>query len=109
MGVAETVGIDLAQRVRVVIRGEPVGLWNGVVAEPLHSAGRLRTARIEAQDGGHDRVEALRLTGRVRVRSAAVAESVIAPARVEQPVVRLAGFSGRIEFGGSQRVSGVSH
>ena len=35
MGVAEAVGIDLAERVGVAIGGEPVGDRNRVVAEPF--------------------------------------------------------------------------
>ena len=88
VGVPESVGVDLAERFRVAIRGELVGHRNRVVAEAFRAAGDRRTARIEAQDGGHDRVEALRLAGCARVRSAAVAESVVAAAGVEQAVVQ---------------------
>ena len=57
-----------------------------------------RTARIDAQDRGDDRVEPLRLAGIVRVRSAAVAEPEIAAARVEQAVVGRARLRRRVEL-----------
>ncbi len=57
-----------------------------------------RTARIDAQNGGDDRIEPLRLRGIAGVRSAAVAESEIAAAGVEQAVIGIAGFRGRVEF-----------
>src|SRR6187549_400318 len=100
MGVAEAIGVDFAERLRIAIGGELVGHRNRVIPESLYSAGDLRTARIEPKDGRHDRVQTLGLTCRVRVRSSAVAESVIAPARVEQSVVGISRLGRGIEFGG---------
>src|SRR5258705_12540956 len=63
-----------------------------------------RTARIDAQDGGDDRIEALRLKRIARVRSAAIAETVIAAAGVEQAVVLIAGLGCRVELDRAHRM-----
>ena len=54
-----------------------------------------------------DRVEPLRLRWVARVRSAAVAESVIAAAGVEQAVVGIAGLRGRVELDRAHRMREV--
>ena len=107
MGVAESVGVDLAERLRIAVRGELVDRRNRVVAEPLRAFGDGRTARIDAQDGADDRVETLRLAGIVRIRPAAVAEPEIAAARVEQAVVGRAGLRRRVELDVAERVREV--
>src|SRR6185503_7080063 len=98
VGVAESVGVDFAQRVRGTGRGELVGLWNSVVAEAFHAARDRRAARIDAQDGGYDRIETLRLRRVALVRPAAVAEPMITAADVEQPVVGVPGLHRRVEL-----------
>jgi hypothetical protein len=104
VGIAEAVGVDLAERFGIAVGSELVRHRNRVVAEALHAACHFGTARIETQDRGHDRVEALRLAGGARIRSAAVAESVIAAAGVEQSVIRITRLRRRIEFHRAHRV-----
>ena len=94
--IAESIGVDFAKRVRVPVRGELVGHRNGVIAEPLLPVRYRRAARIDAQDSGDDRVEALGLAGSARIGPAAVAESVIAAARIQQPVIRITRFRRRV-------------
>jgi hypothetical protein len=107
VGVAEPVGVDLAERLRIVVGRELVGGRNRVVAQALHPLAHRRAARIDAQDGADNRVEALRLTGIVGLRAAAVAEPEIAAARIEQPVVGRAGPGGGIELEVAVRVRQV--
>src|SRR5258705_10382655 len=63
-----------------------------------------RTARIDAQDGGDDRIEALRLKRIARVRSAAIAEAMIAAAGVEQAIVGMAGLCRGVELDRAHRM-----
>src|SRR5262249_11133898 len=71
---------------------------NGVVAKSLDTACHLRTARIETQDRGDDRIKTLRLGGDARVWTSSVAEAVIAAARVEKSVVGIARVCRRLEL-----------
>ena len=107
VGVPEAVRVDLAKRPGVAVGREPVGHRNGVVPKPLRALRHRGTARIETEDRGHDGVEALRLAGGVRVRSPAVAEAVIAPAGVQQSVVRIAGLRRGVELHRAHRVRQV--
>ena len=50
VGVAEAVGVDLAERLRIVVGGELVGHRDGVVAKPFGALGNSGTAWIDAQD-----------------------------------------------------------
>ena len=97
MSIPESVGVDLAQRLRVAVGGELVGWRDRVVPESFHPLRHRRTARIEPQDRGDDRVETLRLSRIVGIRPAAVAESKVAAARVEQTVVFGARLGRRVE------------
>src|SRR5262245_4728705 len=107
MRVPEAVRVDLAERSRVAIGGKLVRHRDGVIAQALRSAGDSWTARIETEYRCHDRVEPLRLAGGVRIRSAAVAEPVIAAAGVEQAVVGIARLRRRVELDRSHRVGQV--
>jgi hypothetical protein len=61
----------------------------------------------DAQNGADHRVEALCLAGIARIRSAAVAESQVAAARVQQAVIRRTGLRRRVELDVTDRVSEV--
>src|SRR4051812_13857439 len=98
MRVAETVRIDLAERLRIAVRGEHIRHRNRVVPEALDAMRDRRTPWIDAEDGGHDRVETLCLRWIARIRPAAVAEAMIAAAGVEQPVIRIAEPRRRVEL-----------
>src|SRR5262249_41485078 len=84
VGVAEPVGIDFAQRLRVAVRGELVRHRNGVISKPLLPMCYGRTTRINAQNGRDDRIEPLSLGRITRIRAATIAEPIIASAGVEQ-------------------------
>jgi len=56
----KAVGVDFAERIRIAVGGKFVGHRNGVIAQALDAMRDRRTARIDAQDGGDDRIEALR-------------------------------------------------
>src|SRR5881394_1712485 len=103
MRVSEPVSVDLSKRVGISVGGELVGHRNRVVSKALHAAGNLWTAGVETEDRGDDRIESLRLCGVARIRSAAVAEPVVAAAGVQQAVVRISGLGGRIELHGAHR------
>ena len=107
MGVAEPVGVDLAQRLRVAIGGERVGRRDRVIAEALLATGDGGRSRIDAQDRGDDGVEALGLRGVVGARAAAVAEAEIAAAGVDQAVVGRPGPGRRVELDRAHRVGQV--
>src|SRR4051812_4760363 len=104
MGVAETVRVNLAEGLGIAVGSEFVRRWNGVVAEPLHSARHRWTSRIDAKNRGDPRVETLRLIGIVRARSPAVAEPVVTTARVKESVIGRTGLCGGIEFNRAHRV-----
>src|SRR5262249_43029986 len=61
----------------------------------------------ETQDGGHDRIQPLRLARIARVGPAAIAESMIATARVKQPVIGIAGLGRWIELDCTHRMRQV--
>jgi hypothetical protein len=107
VSIPEAVGIDFAERFRIAVRGKLIGRGNGVVAEPLLASSDLRAARIEPQDRGRDRVEPLRLAGGIRVRSSAIAESMIAAAGVHQSVIGIAGLRRRVEVNRSHGVGQI--
>src|SRR5919108_2388883 len=98
MRVAETIGVDLAERLRIAVGLKLVVGGNRVVAQALRTVRLARAARIDAQDRRDHRIQALRGARIVGVRAPAVAEAEIAAARVEQAVVRRAGARGRIEL-----------
>ena len=104
MRVAETVGVDLTECLRIAVGRELVDGRHRVVPNSLRASRGRGTARIDPQDRGHDRVEPLRLTRIVRVRSAAVAERQIADADVEQAVVGSTRLRRRIEFDVADRM-----
>ena len=105
--VAEPVGEDLAEGVRIAVGRELVGGGKRVVAEPLGAARRRRAARIEPENRADERVEPLRLARVIGIGAAAVAEPEIAAARVEQAVIAVARLRGRIEFEVAVRVGQV--
>ena len=107
MRVAESVGVDLAERLRIAVGGELVDRRNRVVAEPFRPSGHRRAARVDAQDRADHRVEPLRLARVVRIRSAAVAEPEVAAAGVEQAVVGRAGLRRRVELDVAERMRQV--
>ena len=107
MRVPEAVRVDLTERFRIAVGGELVDRRNRVVAEPFGSFGHRRAARIDPQDRGDDRIEALGLAGIVRVRPPAVAEREVADADVEQAVVGGARLRGRVEFDVADRMKQV--
>ena len=104
VGIAESVRVDLAERLRIAVGGKLVDRGNRVVAESLRASGHRRTARVDPQNGADHRVEPLGLAGIARVRSAAVAEPQVAAARVEQAVIGRAGLRRRVELDVAERM-----
>src|SRR5438094_4479840 len=96
--VAEAVRINFAECIRVAVGGEFVRDRNSVITEALDAVRDRGAARIEAQDGGHDRIQPLRLARVACVGPAAIAEAMIAAARVAQTVIGVAGLGRWIDL-----------
>ena len=104
MGIAEPMRIDLAQRVRIAVRGPRIGGRNRIVTEPLFTAGLGRTARVNAKYGADDGVKTLQLSRVDGIRSSAVTEAQVAAAGIQKAVVFLSRIGRRVESNVPERV-----
>ena len=108
VGVAESVGVDFAQRVRVAVRGELVGRRNRVVAEAFRPAWSP-TDCADRCAGWRSMIESRRCVwpGLLAFGPPPLLNPMIAAAGVEQAVVRVAGLGRRVELDRAQRMRQV--